>query len=95
MFDRLKNKKLYAYKLRINCKVSQNGWRDFFLIDFLRNKGYLRRHKSLDFFIESTTCPTPYDIYWKVKNTGPEAERRNQVRGQILNKGFVIPIPNF
>ncbi len=71
------------YMLRINCKVSQNGWRDFFLIDFLRSKGYLRRHKSLDFFIESTTCPTPYDIYWKVRNVGHVAEEKDCIRGEI------------
>jgi len=72
-----------AYRLRINCKVSQNGWRDFFLIDFLRNKGYLRRHKSLDFFIENTTCPAPYDIYWKVRNVGHVAEEKDCIRGEI------------
>lgn len=71
------------YRLRINCKVSQNGWRDFFLIDFLKSRGYLRRHKSLDFFIESTTCPCPYDIYWKVRNVGVVAEERDCIRGQI------------
>ncbi len=71
------------YKLRINCRVSQNGWRDFFLIDFLRSRGYLRRHKSLDFFIENTTCPAPYDIYWKVRNAGPVAEEKDCIRGEI------------
>lgn len=71
------------YKLRINCRVSQNGWRDFFLIDFLRSRGYLRKHKSLDFFIESTNCPAPYDIYWKVRNVGHVAEERNCIRGGI------------
>ena len=27
--------------------------------------------------------PEPYHIFWKVKNVGPEAERLNEVRGQI------------
>ena len=37
-----------------------------------------------------TTCPLPYEVLWKVKNVGPEAERRNQVRGQIHEKGNTI-----
>lgn len=53
------------------------------MLDFLRIKGYLRRHKSLDFFIESTTCPAPYDIYWKVRNVGPVAEEKDCIRGEI------------
>lgn len=71
------------YRLRINCKVSQNGWRDFYLNDFLKSGGYLRRNKSLDFFIESTNCPPPYDIYWKVRNVGYVAEERDCIRGEI------------
>ena len=34
--------------------------------------------------------PYPYDVYWKVKNVGPEAERKNQLRGEILNRGSSI-----
>ena len=71
------------YRLRINCKVSQNGWRDFYLNDFLKSGGYLRRNKSLDFFIESTNCPPPYDIYWKIRNVGYVAEERDCIRGEI------------
>ena len=32
----------------------------------------------------NTDCPKPYEVLWKVKNVGPEAERRNQLRGQIV-----------
>ena len=31
--------------------------------------------------------PWPYKILWKVKNVGPEAERKNQIRGQIEERG--------
>lgn len=31
-----------------------------------------------------------YDVFWKVKNVGPEAERRNQIRGQICARGLSI-----
>lgn len=71
------------YTLKIDCKVSQDGWRDFYLSQFLVKKGWLRRNKKLDFFIVETNCPKPYSIYWKVRNVGEEAERRNCIRGQI------------
>lgn len=38
----------------------------------------------MKFFIKEKDCPKPYDIYWKVRNVGTEAERRNCVRGQII-----------
>lgn len=31
-----------------------------------------------------------YDVFWKVKNVGPEAERRNQIRAQICARGLSI-----
>ena len=34
--------------------------------------------------IMSTDCPQPYDIYWKVRNVGIEAEQRDDIRGQIV-----------
>ena len=32
----------------------------------------------------ATNCPKPYKIYWKVRNVGAEAERRDEIRGQII-----------
>lgn len=43
----------------------------------------LRKNKQLDFFISKTDCPEPYKVYWKVRNVGPEAIRRNMIRGNI------------
>lgn len=79
------------YTVNVSCIVSGDGWRPKPISEFL---SILRRFLPHNFEIRcsviSTTVPAPYDIYWKVKNTGPEAERRNQVRGQILNKGSSI-----
>lgn len=47
------------YSLQLECRVTQDGWRDFFLRAFVRDRGILRRNKSLDFFINSTNCPEP------------------------------------
>lgn len=71
------------YSLRLECRVTQDGWRDFLLKEFLRNNGFLRHNKSLDFYIASTNCPEPYSIYWKVRNVGNVAEQRDCIRGQI------------
>lgn len=73
------------YRVTIDCRVEQNGFRPFMLRKFLKDgKGrWLQHHKKLEFFI-STDCPEPYDTWWKVRNVGREAERRNMIRGTIL-----------
>lgn len=40
--------------------------------------------KNIEFLHHTNTTPKPYNIYWKVKNRGEEAKRRNLVRGQII-----------
>ncbi len=73
------------YNLDINCLVIQNGWRPFWLRNF---KGYLSHNKQLEFKIQKTSCPPPYDIWWKVRNVGNEAIKRNMVRGNILKSNL-------
>lgn len=72
------------YKLTLECNVEQNGYRIDTLMNMLRKGKWLSPQKTLNFFISLNTTPRPYDIYWKVKNRGEEAKRRNQVRGQIV-----------
>jgi hypothetical protein len=45
--------------------------------------GRLWKRRWLDFDIGSTTVAPPFDVYWKVKNTGPEAAAASQLRGEI------------
>lgn len=71
------------YSLKIDCIVSQNGFRDKMLSSILFTGGYLALDKRLTFKIVSTDCMEPYDIYWKVRNVGDEAIRRNMIRGNI------------
>ncbi len=71
------------YSLQLDCRVTQDGWRDFLLRTLLRDNGVLRRNKSLDFYISETNCPAPYSIYWKVRNVGRVAEEKDLIRGQI------------
>jgi Second Messenger Oligonucleotide or Dinucleotide Synthetase domain/Adenylyl/Guanylyl and SMODS C-terminal sensor domain len=74
------------YSLQIECEVSQNGFRDYLLTEFLRRRLPLSRKKKLRFYIESCDVPGDYTILWKVLNRGDEAFRRNCTRGTI-NKG--------
>ncbi len=71
------------YNLSIECQVTQDGWRPALLRELLRRGQWLSHHKKLDFFIKDTNCPYPYSIYWKVRNVGSEAIRRNMIRGEI------------
>lgn len=41
-----------------------------------------------------TNVPEPYDVYWKVKNNGLEAEKRNCLRGEIFKNNFLHHIEN-
>ena len=82
------------YRCRVSCHVSGDGWRDTPLKDFL---GLLRKfvphHFKVRCVMVYTDCPKPYKILWKVKNVGPEAERQDCLRGQILDRGESITEP--
>lgn len=71
------------YVLRIDCCVTQDGFRPRFLSEILRERKWLSRRKQLDFQIIYTDCPKPYSIYWKVRNVGTEAKARRMIRGEI------------
>ena len=72
------------YELAIDCSVAQDGFRPMNLRHMLRNNIWLRPSKKLHFTVAFTNVPEPYELRWKVLNRGEEAERRNQIRGQII-----------
>lgn len=72
------------YRLILDCRVTQDGWRDQLLSVILRQCSWLRINKKLDFYIDYTDAPEPYDIYWKVKNEGEVAIEKDCIRGQIV-----------
>lgn len=45
---------------------------------------WLKLGRSLTFRVVSCNAPPPNEIYWKVRNEGALAEKRNMIRGQIL-----------
>lgn len=80
-----------SYSCKMSCIVSGNGWRPKLLTEFLSIlRHYLPHNFEIRCTMDYTDCPQPYKIFWKVRNVGPEAERRNQIRGQIVEKGKTI-----
>jgi Adenylyl/Guanylyl and SMODS C-terminal sensor domain/Second Messenger Oligonucleotide or Dinucleotide Synthetase domain len=73
------------YELRIDCKVTQDGFMPRSLRDMLRLRLPLLANKKLKFSINKNTCPEPFSIKWKVCNVGDEAFRRNCIRGTIFD----------
>lgn len=72
------------YNLEIDCEVSQNGFREHSLRHMLLKHMPLLASKQLLFNIRNIDVPGIYRIEWKVLNRGPVAERKNQIRGQIV-----------
>lgn len=43
--------------------------------------------RDLVFEINACNVPEPYDVFWKVRNTGPEAQQAGSLRGEIRKGG--------
>lgn len=69
----------------IDCEVTQKGFRPSSLFQMLRLGTLLPVDRKLDFKATSCSVHEPYQLKWKVLNRGSEAERRNMVRGQIVD----------
>ena len=79
------------YSCKISCLVSGNGWRPTPIGEFLSLlKRYLPHRFEIRCTMGYTNCPWPYKIFWKVRNVGVEAEKRDMLRGQIYEKGKTI-----
>ena len=58
------------YNVKIDCNVTQKGFRAYLLRDMLRKRLPLLPRKCLEFMIVECDVPEPYEICWKVKNCG-------------------------
>lgn len=72
------------YYLKIDCEVSQKGFRENALRYMLINRIPLLANKKLLFEVVDIDVPEPDSIVWKVLNRGEVAQRKNQVRGQLV-----------
>jgi hypothetical protein len=84
----------YHFPIKIDPDVSvvldsrieeANGFRKGFLIDNLISRmGYqLPKQASLSFYVKHIDVENPFQIYWKVRNFGDEAKRKDGLRGEI------------
>jgi hypothetical protein len=71
------------HDIELDCEVVQNGFRPASLSEMLAKRVFLKANKSLDFHIKAHDIPGDFSLYWKVKNRGAEAVRRDMIRGQI------------
>lgn len=70
--------------LKIECDVSQNGFREWKLRELLRQKMPLRVKKSLRFYVVEHNISGQFQVHWKVLNRGAEAIKKDCIRGQIM-----------
>ena len=80
------------YNLSIACEIETKGFMKKSLesyLTFIKSR-CIKRDLSIKCYIKSTNCKSYDKILWKVRNVGIEAEKRNDIRGQISNRGEYI-----
>lgn len=75
------------YDLDIDSEVTGDGAAASKLRRMAEAFIWLPKARSLRFYVEQCNVPPPYDVMWKVRNVGGEAERRKMIRGQIESDG--------
>lgn len=77
------------YGLSVDCIVTQDGFRPLSLRSLATSVRILPPKKQLAFRIVDTNVPEPFEVRWKVLNCGAVAEKRDEIRGQIIepNRG--------
>lgn len=69
--------------------LKRDGFRTF---DLASNGNTVRIGRNIRFSITHCDVLWPYQIYWKVRNRGPEAERQDCIRGEIVKGSRVWKI---
>ncbi|AZM96093.1 SMODS domain-containing nucleotidyltransferase [Vreelandella venusta] len=71
-----------SYDLELDANIEE-GNKVINLMSLLTNK--IKKDVRIHFIVNGLEdIPSPHEIYWKVRNVGPEAQRRNMLRGQIF-----------
>ena len=78
------------HNTHIDCIIEANGYRTQKLTELLLQCHRIPRLRSLQFMIDRCDVPEPYEVKWKVRNVGEEAERRNCIRGQIVSSNMGV-----
>lgn len=75
------------YDLEVECVVAYAGTEERRYRFMEAVFPWLKLGRSLTFRVASCNVPEPYQVYWKVRNAGPLAERKKMIRGQIVKDG--------
>lgn len=71
-----------AYHVKIEGRSdSSTGFSPFVLS---RRGNRVGRRRKITFRATSINVPPPYEVWWKVRNTGEEALQANAIRGQLI-----------
>ena len=69
----------YEVKM-VGSIVARNGFRHY---DLPARGNQVQKGRSLRFSIRKCNVPAPFDVYWKVRNFGAEAEALSALRGDM------------
>ena len=89
---------LERYSVGIDCRVSQDGFREISLYKYLEKhlRGF-SRFIPFNFKVKckvgNTDCPAYDKVLWKVRNVGEVAENKDCIRGQIKERTHEIIEP--
>ena len=84
------------YNVKIICETAAPGFRPMVLSKLFQQvkRRWIPHGTKFTFYAVDINVPSPYNIYWKVRNVGPIAERRNEIRGQIIESNKPSHVEN-
>lgn len=69
------------YRVQLRGRLQRKaGFRHY---DLPTHGNVVGKNRKIDFRLAANNVPPPFDVYWKVRNTGKEALDANMMRGQV------------
>lgn len=79
------------YQLNLDCKVLNKNEKEIgWLRSMMKKRELLLPNHILIFKADPINIPLPYKIYWKVRNRGEIAERKDCIRGEIVETNKLL-----
>lgn len=79
------------YYIKLDCKVLDSN-KTMIKLSTLNSKDKrVPLERMLEFYLDENRVPKPYELYWKVKNEGIEAMKRNCIKGEIFKSKVETP----
>ncbi|SOZ36223.1 SMODS domain-containing nucleotidyltransferase [Cupriavidus neocaledonicus] len=72
------------YELEIGYDVAYAGKHEARIKFMEKTFPWLKLGRNLEFFVVDCNVPEPYEMLWKVRNVGLLAEKKNQIRGELM-----------